>query len=331
MSDSGGGADTFTVGNNVAARTIDLGGGSETIISHRCCRDTVILFDYSRVVELTDAADKFGALAQGTRIEVMRLLASRGPSGMAAGELASALVQAPSTLSFHLSALERAGLVQSIRQGRHIVYSVRFAGLRALFSFLTETCCNGRPDLCSELSRLLPEELQEDRRMQPAFNVLFLCTHNSARSIMAEAILEKIGKGRFNVYSAGSEPAKKPMPAVIDRLQAFGCDVSKLRSKSWDEFTGPGAPRMDFVLTLCDALDGQVCPESGGRAVTAAWPFPDPAKFKGSDIERTTNLHALYGMIRRRLEIFINLPHTSLDQMALKKRLDELGDVTHYA
>lgn len=250
---------------------------------------------------------------------------------MAAGELASALEQAPSTLSFHLSALEQAGLVQSTRQGRHVIYSVRFAGLRGLFSFLTETCCNGRPDLCGDLARLLPEESEGVRGMQPTFNVLFLCTHNSARSIIAEAILEKIGKGRFNAYSAGSEPAKKPMPAVIERLQALGHDVSNLRSKSWDEFTGPDAPRMDFVLTLCDTLDGQVCPEFGGRAVTAAWPFPDPAKFKGSDIERTTNLHALYGMIRRRLEIFVNLPHASLDAMALKKRLDELGDVTRYA
>lgn len=282
-------------------------------------------------MESKDAASKFGALAQGTRVDVMRLLAVRGATGMAAGELASALDQAPSTLSFHLSALEQAGLVQSTRQGRHVIYAVRFAGLRALFEFLTETCCNGRPELCGDIARLFPDNVTEDRSMQPAFNVLFLCTHNSARSIMAEAILETIGKGRFNAYSAGSEPAKKPMPAVIERLQALGHDVSKLRSKSWNEFTRPDAPRMDFVLTLCDTLEGQNCPEFGGKVVTAAWPFPDPAKFKGTEIERTTNLHALYGMIRRRLEIFINLPHRSLDRIALKKRLDELGDVTRYA
>lgn len=282
-------------------------------------------------MEAKDAATKFAALAQGTRIEAMRLLAGRGASGMAAGELAGELGQAPSTLSFHLSALEQAGLVQSTRQGRHVIYSVRFAGLRALFGFLTETCCNGRPDLIGDLARLLPEDVPEDRGMQPAFNVLFLCTHNSARSIMAEAILETIGKGRFHAYSAGSEPAKKPMPAVIEQLQALGHDVSRLRSKSWNEFTGPDAPRMDFVLTLCDTLDGQVCPEFGAKVVTAAWPFPDPAKFKGSQVERATNLHALYGMIRRRLEIFISLPHVSLGRIALKKRLDELGDVTRHA
>ena len=121
------------------------------------------------------------------------------------------------------------------------------------------------------------------------------------------------------------------MPEVIGRLKVLGHDVSHLRSKFWDEFTGPDAPRMDFVLTLCDILDGQVCPDFGDKVVTAAWPFPDPAKFKGSEIERITNLNALYGMIHRRIEIFVNLPYTSLDRMALKARLDELGDVTRFA
>ncbi len=123
-------------------------------------------------------------------------------------------------------------------------------------------------------------------------NVLFLCTHNSARSLMAEAILGQVGKGKFNAYSAGSDPAGKPMPEVLARLQTLGHDVEGLRCKSWDEFTGPSAPR----------------------------------KFMGSDVERATMINELYGMIRRRLEIFINLPYASLDRMALKKRLDEIGD-----
>lgn len=245
---------------------------------------------------------------------------------MAAGQIASDLGQAPSTLSFHLSALEQAGLVQSTRQGRQIIYAVRFSGLRALFSYLTETCCGGRPDLCGDLARLLPEETSETNLMTPSFNVLFLCTHNSARSIIAEAVLEKSGKGRFHAYSAGSEPAAAPMAEVVQRLTTLGYDVSKLRCKSWNEFMGPSAPRMDFVITLCDTLHGQICPDFGERPVTAAWPFPDPAKFTGSDVERATMINELIGMIRRRLEIFINLPFHSLDQMALKKRLDELGD-----
>ena len=281
-------------------------------------------------MESKEAAAKFSALGQQTRLDVMRLLASRGASGMAAGELATSLDQAPSKLSFHLSALEQAGLVQSTRQGRFLIYAVRFAGLRALFSFLTETCCNGRPELCGDLARLFPDEVDEASAMTPAFNVLFLCTRNSARSIMAEAILEKIGRGKFHAYSAGSMPADAPMPQVLERLTVMGHDVSRLRSKSWDEFTGPDAPRMDFLLTLCDPEVGEVCPDLGARPITAVWPFPDPAKFQGSDVERTTVLNELYGMIRRRLEGFTNLPFDTLDRIALKARLDQLGSSAAY-
>lgn len=272
------------------------------------------------------AALGFAALSQETRLRLMRLLAERGASGMPAGEIASRLEQPPSTLSFHLAALEQAGVVQSSRQGRQIIYAVRISGLRALFSFLTETCCGGRPELCGDLARLLPEETREESPMTPAFNILFLCTHNSARSIIAEAVLNKVGKGRFNAYSAGSEPASKPMPEVIERLNLLDYDVSQLRSKIWNEFTGPSAPKMDFVITLCDTIHGQTCPDFGDRPVTAAWPFPDPTKFMGSETERSVLLNELISMIRRRLEIFSNLPFSSLDKMALKARLDELGD-----
>lgn len=277
---------------------------------------------------MKDAVLGFAALAQETRLKLMRRLASCMPSGLSAGELAAELGQLPSTLSFHLAALEQAGLVQSARRGRQVIYTVRFAGLRALFTLLTETCCSGRPELCGDLLRLLPDSPPEENPMSSAFNVLFLCTHNSARSLMAQAILTQIGKGRFNAYSAGSKPARAPMPEVIDKLRSLGHDISGLRSKSWNEFTGPDAPRMDFVITLCDTLQGQDCPDVGNKPVTAAWPFPDPAKFTGSAIERATMINALYGMIRRRLEIFVNLPYASLDRMALKTRLEELGDST---
>lgn len=281
-------------------------------------------------METKDAAAGFAALAQATRIDAMRLLTERGASGFAAGELAARLGIAPSSLSFHLSALVEAGLVQSTRQGRQVIYAVRFAGLRSLFAFLTETCCGGRPELCGDIARLLPD-LPEESPMQPAFNVLFVCTRNSARSILAEAILEKIGRGRFKAWSAGTEPAAGPMPEVLERLTKLGHDVSSLRSKSWHEFEGPDAPRMDFVITLCDVPEGEACPDLGPRPMTAAWPFPDPAKFTGSDVERTALLNELYGMIRRRLEAFTSLPFGTLDRMALKARLDELGDSARMA
>jgi arsenate reductase len=197
--------------------------------------------------------------------------------------------------------------------------------LRDVLLFLTETCCGGRPELCGDIARLLPSEPEEIQGMTPAFNVLFLCTHNSARSIMAEAILGSIGGGRFHAYSAGSDPVAAPNPDVIDKLQALGHDTTDLRSKSWHEFTGPSAPRMDFVITLCDAVDGPVCPDFGRVAATAAWPLPDPGKFTGSAVERTAMLNVLYASLRRRLEIFTSLRFASLDRLAIKARLDEIG------
>jgi arsenate reductase len=193
---------------------------------------------------------------------------------------------------------------------------------------LLRDCCEGRSELCGDLYRLLsviPDE-SEERTMTPAFNVLFLCAHNSARSIMAEAILEKIGRQKFRAHSAGADPAAQPLPEVVERLTALGHDVSKLRCKSWTEFTGPNAPRMDFVIGLCDTLHGQFCPELGQSFITAAWPLPDPTKFTGPESERITLLNELYGMIRRRIEIFTSLPFATLDKMALKARLDEIGD-----
>jgi len=281
-------------------------------------------------MEAKEAAAGFAVLAQETRLKLVRLLAARGASGMAAGEVAAALRTAPSTLSFHLGALEQAGLVRSTRQGRHIIYAVRFAGLRELLSYLTETCCGGRPELCGDLARLLPD-IEEETTMEPAFNVLFICTRNSARSIMAEAILQKIGRGRFHAYSAGSEPAAEPMPEVLERLEVMGHDVSRLHSKSWSEFTRPDAPRMNFVLTLSDPAEGEACPDLGDKPLTATWPFPDPAKFSGTPVERTALLNQLYGMIRRRLETFTSLPLGTLERIAVKARLDELGDSSKFA
>jgi protein-tyrosine-phosphatase len=230
--------------------------------------------------------------------------------------------------------LIRAGLVQVERAGRTMNYRADVKAFRGLVTFLTSDCCNGRRDLCGDIARLIPtndDDAITERFMAPAFNVLFLCTRNSARSIIAEALLEKIGQRRFNAYSAGSKPAREPMPEVVDRLRHLGHDVSKLRCKSWNEFMGPNAPRMDFVIALCDTPQGQMCPDLGDKFVTAAWPLPDPADFKGSPAERVTLLNELYAMVRRRLEIFTSLPFASLDRMALKKRLDEIGDTVRMA
>src|SRR5215471_16660068 len=173
-------------------------------------------------MESMEAAAVFSALSQETRLDLMRLLLSESPNGLPASDIANRLGIPASTLSFHLAALERAGLTHSTRHGRQIVHAIRLAGVRQLLGFLTETCCGGRPELCGDLMRLLPPLPEEDHGMTPAFNVLFLCTHNAARSIMAEAILQRFGGDRFRVYSAGSDPIAAPLPEVIERLKMLG-------------------------------------------------------------------------------------------------------------
>lgn len=282
-------------------------------------------------MEITDVTQAFAVLAQETRLGVLRLLIAAGPNGLPAGEISDRLGLPASTMSFHLAALERAGLTQSTRQSRQVIHAVRIVALRALVAFLadlTEGCCSGHPELCGDIACLLPASPEKSVPMVPAFNVLFLCTRNSARSILAEAILTQIGGQRFRAYSAGSHPAAQPMPAVIERLRLFGHDVSQLHSKSWDEFCGPSAPRIDFVIALCDILHGQSCPDFAGTALTAEWPLPDPAAFAGSAAERSLLLNELYGSLRRRIEIFTSLPFESLDRIALKARLDEIGGGT---
>ena len=277
-------------------------------------------------MESSTAAFAFAALGQETRLDLLRVLLAAGPSGLAAGDIAARLGVPPSTLSFHLRALDQAGLIAATRQGRSLIYAAQVDRLRALVAFLADACCDGDPARCGDLHRLFDPH-RETARMTPAtFNVLFLCTRNSARSIMAETILNDIGQGRFRAFSAGSEPLPTgPLPEVMAQLKAMGHDVSGLRSKSWDEFTGPDAPRMDFVIALCDTLNVQACPDFAGSHVTAAWPLPDPAKFSGTAIERATLLNELYAALHRRLSIFTSLSFGALDRMALKARLDELA------
>jgi ArsR family transcriptional regulator, arsenate/arsenite/antimonite-responsive transcriptional repressor / arsenate reductase (thioredoxin) len=284
----------------------------------------------SETLREESAIEGFGSLAQPTRLAAVRHLLSVHPESLSAGEIARRCDVPHNTMSTHLGILSRAGLIAVEKDGRSMNYRADVTGFQALLAFLSKDCCNGRPELCGDAFDLPSKVIAEpaEKFMKPAFNVLFLCTQNSARSIIAEALLEKIGKGRFRAYSAGSEPAREPVPEVIDRLKALGHDVSHLRSKSWDEFKGPDAPRMDFIIALCDSPHGQFCPDLGSQFVTGAWPLPDPAQFTGSPIERTTLLNELYAMVRRRIEIFTSLPFNSLDRMAVKARLDEIGDTT---
>ena len=155
--------------------------------------------------------------------------------------------------------------------------------------------------------------------------VLFLCTGNSARSIMGEAILEREGMGTFRAFSAGSQPAGAVNPHAIALLERLGHDTSSLRSKSWEEFAGPNAPKMDFVFTVCDKAAQETCPVWPGQPMTAHWGVPDPALATSSDAEIALAFSEAYRMLRTRISIFVSLPMARLDKLSLKKKLDDIG------
>ncbi|WP_072396839.1 arsenate reductase ArsC [Hyphomicrobium sp. CS1GBMeth3] len=161
--------------------------------------------------------------------------------------------------------------------------------------------------------------------MTRPFNVLFLCTGNSARSIIAEAIINRLGNGKFVGYSAGSMPKGSVHPFTLDLLKNLNFDTSRYRSKSWEEFSAPGAPELDFVFTVCDNAANEVCPLWPGQPMTAHWGVPDPAAAVGSDAERRFSFSDTYRMLNQRISIFVNLPIASLDRLTLQNRLDDIG------
>lgn len=161
--------------------------------------------------------------------------------------------------------------------------------------------------------------------IEKVFNVLFLCTGNSARSIMAEAIANRAGQGRFRAYSAGSQPKGHVHPYTLQLLEKLNFDTSKLRSKNWNEFAKPGAPPLDFVFTVCDNAAGEACPFWPGQPMTAHWGVPDPAAATGNEAEIRFAFADTLRMLTNRINIFMALPLRSIDKLSLQKRLDEIG------
>jgi protein-tyrosine-phosphatase len=157
------------------------------------------------------------------------------------------------------------------------------------------------------------------------YNVLFLCTGNSARSVMAEAILQRFGAGKFNAYSAGSMPKGEVHPETLALLRRLNFDVTGFRSKSWDVFAAADAPKLDFVFTVCDNAAGEVCPAWPGQPMTAHWGVPDPAAATGTQVEIARAFANAYGALQNRIAIFVNLPFAGLDRLSLQSRLDAIG------
>jgi arsenate reductase len=163
------------------------------------------------------------------------------------------------------------------------------------------------------------------REEKVPFNVLFLCTGNSARSIMAEVLLNRHGRGNFRAFSAGSQPKGEVHPYALDLLRRMNFDASGLRSKSWNEFTGPNAPQLDFVFTVCDNAAAETCPYWPGQPMTAHWGVPDPAAATGNEAEIRLALADALRMLSNRISIFVSLPIRSLDQLSLQRQLDAIG------
>lgn len=160
---------------------------------------------------------------------------------------------------------------------------------------------------------------------EKTYNILVLCTGNSARSIMAEALINTMGNGRFHGYSAGSHPNGKVNPFAIEKVQSLKYPTENLRSKSWDEFTLPDAPKMDFIITVCDNAAGEICPVWPGQPISAHWGFEDPAAVEGTDDEKRRAFDIVFKQIMGRVRLFVNLPLKMLDQQAIKHELISIG------
>ncbi|GLI22602.1 MULTISPECIES: arsenate reductase/protein-tyrosine-phosphatase family protein [Xanthobacteraceae] len=271
-----------------------------------------------------DATRIFDALSQGTRFETYRLLLRYVPYGLQAGDIARLLAVAHNTMSVHLGVLERAGLVTSRREGRSIIYAVSLSTAGPVLSQLMAEMGFAVSPRCGTGPAAFPQ-LRPAAGNDRVYNVLLVCSANSARSLIAEALLNREGRGRFKAYSAGSRPKLKPHSMAIDLLDSLGYDTTNLASKSWDGFARPDAPQMDFVITTCDAAAGEICPAFPGHPLQAHWGLPDPIRVKGTEAEQKAAFVATYRRLAGRISAFVNLPFEQLDLASLKERIGEIG------
>lgn len=265
--------------------------------------------------------DQLATLSHPQRMGLFRLLMRRYPDAVAAGEIGTALDLKPSTASVYLAALREAGLISQSRDGRSLLYRANVTAVRGLVEFLTNDCCNGRPELCMPPPPIRKETAVTDT----PYNVLFICTGNSARSIMAESLLNRLSDGRFRAFSAGTRPYSALNPLTVKMLTDKGFDTSGLRAKHVSEFWGEAAPTLDFVFTVCDRAANEDCPAWPGQPISAHWGLPDPVKATGTEAEQMLAFQQVFGMLKNRLTAFTALPLKTLDRISLQHALDDLA------
>lgn len=272
-------------------------------------------------MEINDAIQSFAALGHPDRLSVFRMLMRLAPQGGRPTEIAEALAMKQNTLSHHLSELEHCGLIRVERQGRSLHYSADLARTGGLVDYLVNDCCRGRPDVfCPSVD---PGSL--DVMAKRPFNVLFICSGNSARSIFAEAILNRTGGDRFTAYSAGTRPGSQLNPFAVEVLKRNGLETDRLRSKHVSEFETPDAPKMDFIFTVCDAAAAEECAPWPGQPITAHWGVPDPVKATGTEAEKGLAFAKAFSELNRRIMAFSALSIEQLDRVALQRSVDSIG------
>ena len=279
--------------------------------------------DASRL-DSPDAVALLGALAQPTRLDIFRLLMRYRPHGLAAGDIGRLLAVAHNTLSTHLGALEQVGLLVSRREGRHIIFAAQAARADALLGFLSESCCSERPHACATEAASVPARREFLASVRP-LRVLVICTGNSARSIMAEAVLNREGLGRIQAFSSGSRPQEAPHPLALGLLEELGYDVATMRSKSWDEFLEPGSPDLDLVITVCDDAADDICPTFPGVPMRVHWGLEDPATASGPQAARRAAFLQSYRDLTARVTAFVNLPFEGMPLSELESDLSAIG------
>ena len=282
----------------------------------------ILYFDKTRNMETTIPL-RLSVLGHAQRLAVFRLLMRRYPDKVPAGEIAAALDVKPSTLSSYLSALMQAGLVTQSRDGTWLFYQADMGGIRETMDALFLDCCRGRPEICLSV---YPHDDPENTPMtDTTYDVLFICTGNSARSIFAECLLRDAGNDRFNVYSAGTRPSSELNPFAVEVLRAKGHDVETLRSKNVSEFIGEDAPQFDFVFTVCDQAANEECPAWEGQPISGHWGMPDPVKVAGTEAEKSLAFQQAYGTLKNRIRAFSALPIQQLDRISLQKAVDDIA------
>ena len=276
-------------------------------------------------MEQSRATHAFATLGHPDRLAVFRLLMRFAPQGVRPTEIAEALDFKQNTLSHHLADLTASGLVGVSRQGRSLFYAVDLDAAEALIGYLALDVGRARPDLLSSLLTSRKDSAMRDTD----FDVLFICSGNSARSIFAEALLRDLGQGKFQAFSAGYRPGTTLNPFALEVLQRNGHDIAGLRAKHVSEFQQPGSIVMDFVFTVCDTAAMEECPPWPGQPITGHWGLPDPVKATGTEAEKALVFAQTYAALRRRIAAFVELPFESLTRLSLQSHVDAIGADAH--